>query len=666
VIEPVRVLLVEDSATDAKLVLQTLKKLDRPIVSHRVQDEPGLRAALTDPWDVVICDWSMPRFSATAALSVLKELALDLPLVIVSGTVGEESAVEAMRAGARDYVLKDRLGRHNAVVERERRESQERSARRRAESALRESEARLSKLSASGIIGILIADLDGTALDANDAFLRLTGYSRDQLGAGALRRELLTPYEWRELDVEAMEQLKTSGVVQPWERELVRRDGSYVPVLTGAAMLDARRYIMFAADLTAQQRAEQAKAILAIKVEHEQVGRERAERALLASEEQLRQAQKMEAVGRLAGGVAHDFNNVLSVILSYAELMMNDLPEADPMRKELEEIHKAAERAAGLTRQLLLFSRQKALELKVVDLNEVLGSMDKMLRRLLGEDVELVARFAKNLGRVRANPSHVEQVVMNLVVNARDAMPTGGKVTISTANVVLDESHVATQPLAKPGPHVVLTVTDTGIGMDHATQVRIFEPFFTTKEQSKGTGLGLSTVFGIVQQSGGHIWVHSELGQGTTFKIYLPVVEAELDVSRPAATIQTLRGNETILLVEDEQQVRDIALGILRRHGYLVIAAQHASEALLMCEKYQHTIHLLLTDVVMPQMSGPELAKRLSALRPKMKVLCMSGYTDDSVARHGVTESGIAFFQKPITPASLTRKVREVLDGSTS
>jgi signal transduction histidine kinase/CheY-like chemotaxis protein len=387
--------------------------------------------------------------------------------------------------------------------------------------------------------------------------------------------------------------------------------------------------------------------------------------ALRQSEEQLRQAQKMEAVGRLAGGVAHDFNNVLSVILSYGALILQDLKPADPLRADVDEICKAASRAAGLTRQLLTFSRQQVIEPKVIDLGEVLTSMDKMLQRILGEDVELVSIAPKTSGRVKVDPSHIEQVILNLVVNARDAMPTGGKLTIETANVVLDETYALSHLPAKAGPYVMMAVSDTGAGMDRETQTRIFEPFFTTKEHGKGTGLGLSTVFGIVQQSGGTIWVYSELGKGTTFKVYLPRVDAEVDVPKPQVAPPTLHGTETILLVEDEEQVRTIVLSILRRQGYSVIPAQHAGEALLLCEQHPEAIDLLLTDVVMPQMSGPELAKRLASTRPEMKVLCMSGYTDDSIVRHGVLEGGVAFLQKPITPASLARRVREVLDGRT-
>jgi PAS domain S-box-containing protein len=385
------------------------------------------------------------------------------------------------------------------------------------------------------------------------------------------------------------------------------------------------------------------------------------ERRLLES--QFRQAQKMEAVGRLAGGVAHDFNNLLSVILSYGDMLLADMKPGEPMRDDIEEIHKAGKRATDLTRQLLMFSRQQVLAPKVLDLNDVLTSMDKMLQRILGADVDLVSLPTQPLGRVRADPSGIEQVIMNLVVNARDAMPTGGKLTMETANVVLDQAYAAAHLGVKPGPHVMLAVTDTGIGIDQATLARIFEPFFTTKVSGKGTGLGLSTVFGVVQQSGGSVWVYSEVGRGTTFKVYLPRVDAAVEQVGVTVPPTTLRGSETILLVEDDDQVRVVARGILRRSGYHVIEARNAGEALLHSEQNPTTIHLLLSDVVMPQMSGPELAKRLTSVRPHMKVLCMSGYTDDSIVRHGVLEAHIAYLQKPITPETLTTRVREVLDG---
>jgi two-component system cell cycle sensor histidine kinase/response regulator CckA len=767
--EPLHVLLVEDSATDAKLIIQALRQTGRPAEFERVQTAPAMRDALRrKEWDVVISDWSMPHFSALMALAILRETGLDLPFIIVSGTMGEETAVQAMRAGAQDFVVKDRVGRLVPAVEREVGEFKQRVARRKAEDALRQSELRFRRLAESGLVGIIVAESSGRILEANDAFLNMVGYSRDELAAGLLNWANLTPPEWGSLSTQANQDLRTKGIARPWEKEYVRKDGSRVPVLVGVATFESDKNISLVIDLTERKQAE--------------AGRKRAEEALRASEvqyralfdnsplpkwvydvetlrflavnetavraygysreeflrmtirdirppedvprlmrdlqevtiddrigvwrhrkkdgtefdaeihahtfdqdgrvcrlivaqdvterrqleEQLRQAQKMEAVGRLAGGVAHDFNNILSVILSYGEMLLADLPPSEPMRADIDEIAKAGRRAVGLTRQLLSFSRQQVLEPKVLEPNDLLADIDKMLRRILGADIELAAVPGEGLGRVRADPGSLEQVIMNLVVNARDAMPTGGKLTIETANVELDEQYASQHPESKPGPHVMIAVSDTGTGMDAATRARIFEPFFTTKPQGKGTGLGLSTVFGIVHQSGGTVWVYSEVGKGTTFKVFLPRVDADVDATRSAAPEATMHGTETILLVDDDEPVRLVARAILRKYGYSVIEASNAGEALLHAEAHPGAIHLLVTDVVMPQMSGPSLAQRLAASRPGMKVLCMSGYTDDSIVRHGVIEGSIAFLQKPVTPQALARKVRAVLDGSGS
>jgi two-component system, cell cycle sensor histidine kinase and response regulator CckA len=502
--------------------------------------------------------------------------------------------------------------------------------------------------------------------DANEAYLGMLGFSREDVAAGRLRWTELVPPEWQESTSRAIEEIRTTGAAVPREQELFRKDGTRIPVLQGAALLDYPKVVGFVVDMTRQRRAEQAEALRAEEAKLEHAGRARAEEALRRSEEQLRHAQKMEAVGRLAGGVAHDFNNVLSIILSYAEVLLETFRPSDPVHDDIDEIRKAALRAAGLTRQLLLFSRQQVTTPKVVDLNDVLSAMSKMLQRILAEDVAFAYLPAASLGRVRVDPGHIEQVIMNLAVNARDAMPTGGKLTIETANVVLDDSFAEAHLPAQPGRFVMLAVSDTGIGMDRATQARIFEPFFTTKPKGQGTGLGLSTVFGIVQQSGGTVFVYSEPGRGTTFKIYLPRVDAELETARPPASPTTLKGSETILLVEDEDPVRAIAGSSLRRFGYEVLMARNAGEALLLCETHPGPIHILVTDVVMPQMSGPELATRIIATRPQTKVLCMSGYTDDSIVRHGVLDTSVAYLQKPFTPQSLATKVREVLDGTSS
>ncbi len=384
---------------------------------------------------------------------------------------------------------------------------------------------------------------------------------------------------------------------------------------------------------------------------------------LAETQGQLEQAQKMDAVGRLAGGVAHDFNNLLTVILGRTDILLHPLKPEDPMRRGIELIQRTAGRAADLTRQLLAFSRKQVLEPVVLDLSAVTTDMKDMLGRLIGEDIALLTTPTPGLGRVKADRGQIEQVIMNLAVNARDAMPQGGRLIVETADIDLDDEYVRRHVGARPGPHVMLAVSDTGTGIPHEIQPQIFEPFFTTKEQGKGTGLGLATVYGIVKQSGGYIEVDTEPGQGTTFRIYLPRLDAEAApvdrITRPAAAAG---GTETILLVEDEEGVRELARDILRTSGYTVLEARNGPEALLLCERHQGPLDMLLTDVVMPRMSGRELAERLAPLRPDLSVLYMSGYTDDAVIRHGVLGAGTAFLQKPFTPAALVLRVRETLD----
>jgi PAS domain S-box-containing protein len=508
--------------------------------------------------------------------------------------------------------------------------------------ALRASEDRLAKLAASGIVGIVIADVRGGLVEVNDAFVEMVGYSREELLSKGFDGSLLTPPEWAAANAAAAEQIAARGVALPWEKELLRKDGTRVPVLIGVTMLDHPYCLNVIADLSARKRAEAA---------------------LQNTEEQLRQSQKMDAIGKLAGGLAHDFNNLLSVVVSYADLMLVDLPANDPLRSDATEIRSAGQRAAELTQQLLAFSRRQVLAPRVLDLNETLTQTGRMLARVLGEHVQLKVAPGPYLHKVKVDPGQVEQVILNLVLNARDAMPSGGQLTIETSNVVLDESYAQAHQGMTPGRHVMLAITDSGMGMTKETQERIFEPFYTTKEHGKGTGLGLSMVYGIVKQSGGSIWLYSEVGRGTTFKIYFPsTTETEGDDAAPSVVVPTLRGTETILVVEDELQVRVVVRNILSRHGYQVLEAANADEATSFCDRFSGTIHLVLTDVVMPKTSGRQLVERLAPQRSEMKVLYMSGYTDNTVVHHGVLDPGIDFLQKPITPETLTRKLREVLD----
>ena len=392
------------------------------------------------------------------------------------------------------------------------------------------------------------------------------------------------------------------------------------------------------------------------------IERKRAESELRNTESQLRQSQKMDAIGRLAGGVAHDFNNLLTAIMGYSDLTLQRLEQDSPLRHRIEEIKKAGERAARLTQQLLAFSRKQILQPKVLDLNSVIIEMTKMLQRLIGEDIVLQTALDKSLGQVKADSGQVEQVLLNLVVNARDAMPQGGHLIIETSNVFLDWTHAKTHAMVCPAHYVMLSVSDTGCGMDAETQARIFEPFFTTKEAAKGTGLGLSTVYGIVKQSEGSIWVYSEPGKGTTFKIYLPRIDEVKTDTLDEEFESARKGHETILLVEDEDVVRALTREILEEYGYTLICASNGQEALRICDEFDGRIPLMITDVVMPNMSGRELAERLTVRRPETQVLYMSGFTDDAIFRHGLIDHEMLFIQKPFSADSLAVKVRELLD----
>jgi len=508
----------------------------------------------------------------------------------------------------------------------------------RAEQALRNSEQSYRSL-VDGVRDVIFAlSPGGEVTSLNPAFEEMTGFP---------------PAEWVGRPFEAF--VHPDDV--PLALDLFGRvlQGEPRPTIQFRILTRAGTYRVAEFSATAQLRDGRLTGILGI-------GRDVTER--LGLEQQLRQAQKMEAVGRLAGGIAHDFNNILTAITGHADLLLEDLGHHDPRRADVDEIRRSAERAAGLTRQLLAFSRQQVLQPKVVDLNALVLDMDKLLRRLIGEDVELATVLDPTLGRVTADPGQLEQVIVNLAVNARDAMPQGDKLTLETRNIDLDSSYTLEHSLVKPGPYVQLTVSDSGIGMDEETQAHAFEPFFTTKPRGQGTGLGLAMVYGTVKQSGGFIWVYSEPGRGATFKIYLPRVDAPVESAAPPAPVERPpRGSETVLLAEDEPAVRAIARQALERQGYTVLAAPSGADALALAAQHGATIHLLLTDVVMPGMSGRDLADRLTAQRPGIRVLYISGYTDNAIVRHGMLEPGLAYLQKPFRPDALVRKVREVLDA---
>ena len=516
----VRILILEDIPNDAELMERELHKARITFTSQRVETKEDFSKALLEfEPDIILSDYRLPQFSGLEALQMLKEQGTGVPFVLVTGSLSEEVAVECMKQGATDYILKSSLMRLSAAVE----------------SALKRREAEKQK-------------------------------------------------------EEALE-------------------------------------------------------------------------ALRHSQEQLRQAQKLEALGRLAGGIAHDFNNLLTVIGGYADLLLNASALDDDSREKMAEVSEASERAAALVRQLLAFSRKQILQPEVLNPNEVLSSIAKMLRRLIGEHIEIAISLGEDVGKIYADPSQIEQILINLVVNARDAMPNGGKITIVTENVDLDQTYADMHIAIKPGPYVMLAVSDSGVGMNAETREHIFEPFFTTKEVGKGTGLGLSTVYGIVKQSGGYVWVYSEPGQGTTFKVYLPRMDSVRPVvEKPVLPLEPQPGAETILLVEDEEVVRELVREVLDMNGYTVLEARDGPEAIRVADRHDDPIQLMLTDLVMPKMSGRELAEKLLPKRPEMRVLYMSGYTDDTVLHHGIVDPGISFLQKPFRADALARKVREILD----
>jgi two-component system, cell cycle sensor histidine kinase and response regulator CckA len=515
-----------------------------------------------------------------------------------------------------------------------------------ARKALRASEMRYRRLFESARDGILILDADsGRIIDVNPYLADLLGYSREDF----IGKQVwdFGPLKDVVASKEAFYELQATAYIAYEDLPLETSDGRHIDVgfVSNIYLVDGKRTIQCnIRDITSRKLADKERKSL---------------------EEQLRASQKMEAIGGLAGGIAHDFNNLLSVILCYTDFVVEALPQGSPLRDDLAEVEKASKLAVALTRQLLAFSRKQVLQPVPLQLNQVTEDIEKMLRRILGEDIELVHDLAADLGLTMADRSQIEQVIMNLVINARDAMPGGGRLMIVTENASLDPTYAATHAGVRAGPYVMLAVTDTGCGMDADTRRRVFEPFFTTKDPGKGTGLGLSTVYGIVNQSGGHIWVYSEPGHGTTVKVYLP---RDISASAPVASTATsaipevLTGTETILVVEDEESVRALAERILSAAGYTVLTASNGQDALLRAESHDGDLALVLTDVVMPQLSGRMFAEQMGRLRPAAKILFMSGYSHDASSREGWLGTGTRFLGKPFTAMELTRKVRELLD----
>ena len=760
---PLRALILEDNPHDLERMVALLKGVGYALRFKVVDSLAPLQQQLAhDDYDIILADYNLRTWTALDALEILKKSKKDIPFVVVAGTLGGLAAVECIKQGAADYVLKHRLQHLPVVVERVLRDKAHREEaarfqeqihrakkeweqtfdvvpdpvflvddqdriqranraaaallglkpsqltdkycyevlhdraepvpgcpvqrmlmtgkeerrdievarlgkvfdatasplfdssgtvrgsvhvlrditdRKREEEALRRSEASYRSLILGATYGIFRCDLDGKFLAVNPALVAMLGYESeaDLLAANLVRDVIRDAAEGARLLQEYRQKGRLDGVEAQWRR----KDGTPVPVrLSGRTVLD-------------EHGALQGYEVIAENV---------SERWRL--EEQLRQAQKMEAVGRLAGGVAHDFNNLLTIVTGYSDLVLERLGATDAMHAYVEEIKKAGERAASLTRQLLAFARRQVLAPQALDLNAVVTNIDKMLRRLIGENIELSVVLEPELGWVKADPGQIEQVILNLALNARDAMPQGGQLTLETANVELNEGDTRTRVSVLPGRYVMLAVSDSGMGMDAETQAHIFEPFFTTKDQGKGTGLGLATVHGIVEQSNGAIEVTSVIDGGSIFRVFLPVVEEGADSDRAATPLGETRGSETLLLAEDEAMVRQLLSRILRDLGYEVFEASSGEEALSIAYNLERPIDLLITDVVMPGMSGRELAELVTVSRPTTRVLFMSGYTDEATVHRGVLGGEADFIGKPFTPQGLGHKVREVLDAS--
>jgi two-component system, cell cycle sensor histidine kinase and response regulator CckA len=620
---PLQVLIVDDDPQMLRTITDILR-LNGYAPSGATTGLGGLELAakMDDSPAIALVDLSLPDMDGIEVVARLHALSALTQVVILTGNASVDSAVRALREQSYDYLIKPVQPDHLlATLER----AGERSYRRRAEEGMRESEERMRQIFAHVSDALFIVDDSGIIVDANPAATTLTGRSLDQLHSTPLSEVLPEVSSVPEEAADGRSPLPMPVTGNQATRVLDIQSARFAP---GVRVYTVR-------DLTKQRQLE----------------------------EELNQSRKMDAIGQLAGGVAHDFNNLLTVIMSYSSLLLGDIEPTDPRRQDVQEISDAAERAAALTGQLLAFSRKQVMHTRPISINTVVSGLEKMLRRLIGEHIELLISLGDPLHLVNADPGQLEQVIINLAVNARDAMHNGGKLRIATSNAALPPASRGKRAEPSANGHVMIEVKDNGIGMTHEIQQRIFEPFFTTKEQGKGTGLGLATVYGIVTQSGGEVRLHSEPNRGTTFRIFFPALATAAEsVPAVAETHNAPRGDETVLIVEDDASLRALAARVLESSGYKVLLARNGVEALALCAGYDGRIDLVASDVVMPEMSGRPLVEKLAETRAETRVLFMSGYTDDDVMRRGVLDGRTAFIQKPFTATQFATKVRDVLD----
>lgn len=676
--EPINILLIEDDSGNARMIRELLTEAGTTMFTLNWADRLsiGLKQLANGGVDLILLDLGLPDSQGFDTFTRIYDQAQQLPILVLTGNGDEMLAAMVMQAGAQDYLIKGQINVNilikaikyaierkglEKVLQKSHQELEQRVAERTSELSrvnaelcteiakhkqardeLQKEKEKFRVLTDESPLGVSLISEKGEYNYVNRKFVEMFGYTLKEIPTGREWFKKAYPdNEYRNKAISAwiatVKETKT-GQTSILIYTVTCKDGSKKVIQFLPVKMDTGEQIVIYEDVTAQGKLKA----------------------------QLIQSQKMEAIGRLAGGVAHDFNNIITVINNLAQLALMTLKQADPLRKDLEEIKKAGDRAASLTCQLLAFSRKQVLQPRVLDLNGVIIDMNDMINRLIGEDVEMKTILASELGRIKADQGQIEQVIMNLVINARDAMAGAGKITIETARIYLDETYACEHGVElKPGPHVMLRISDTGIGMDTKIKSHIFEPFFTTKEKRGGTGLGLSTIYGIVKQTGGWIWVYSEPEHGTTFKVYLPEIVSKAEPGkRVPAPFKVLDGSETVLVVEDDKTILNLVRKILKMYGYNVLEAQDGEDALKVSEAHEDPIHLMLTDVVMPGMNGRELAERIRLLYPNTKVLFMSGYTDDAISHLGVLEPGMEFIEKPFSPESLALKVRKTLDAS--